>query len=147
MDPRNLSKGSKDQPSSGNFVDGPPPEAPSESGLACTKDDAASAGTDELTHVQKRAAVLMALGTSNAEIARIVGKEPHTISRWKRDEAFMQLVEAAGEAADQKFQADRQQFMARLGELKLETLPVLRDLLRDEDPGMRLKAAEAIGKM
>lgn len=101
----------------------------------------------ELTEVQRRAAILMALGMSNAEIARHVGREPHTIGRWKQLEAFKRLVKAAGDAADLKVQAERMQFMAQLSELKLETLPVWRELLRDDDPGIRLKAAEAIGKL
>ena len=101
----------------------------------------------ELTEVQKRAAVLVALGLLNKEVARSVNKEPHTIARWKQHPGFASLVKAAGDAYDFKSQADRMQFLTQLTELKLETLPVLRDLLHDEDPLIRLKAAEAIAKM
>src|SRR5690349_21705026 len=102
---------------------------------------------DALDEVKKRAAVLIAKGLKNKKVAEFVGRDEHTIARWKHEPAFHAAVEAAGDAIDAEMHAEMSQFVSDVRELKGEALSTLRELLHEQDPAMRLKAAEAILKV
>ena len=102
---------------------------------------------DELNEAKKRAAVLIAQGLKNREVGQLVGRDEHTIGRWKQEPVFNAAVKAAGQAMDARLQADRSQFIADLNALKGDALSALRELLHEQDATIRLKAAEAILKV
>jgi transposase len=110
------------------------------------EDESESTG-DELKEAKKRAAVLLAQGLRNKEVGQLVGRDEHTIARWKQEPAFNAAVKAAGEAMDARVQADRSQFISDLNKLKGDALSALRELLHEQDATIRLKAAEAILKV
>lgn len=101
----------------------------------------------ELTPIQQRAAVLLAQGLSAREVARRLDIDDHTISRWKRDPAFMAAIAAAGEAIDASIRAELAEFGADLRRAKGEALAALREILRAEDPADRLRAADILLKV
>ena len=96
----------------------------------------------ELTEAQKRAAVLLAQGLPATEVARRVQKDEHTIGRWKKEAAFSDAVQAAGEAMDQQARAEAAEFNAELRKVKREALRTLRNLLESKEAADRLRAVD-----
>ena len=90
---------------------------------------------DSLTPAQRRAALLLALGVPQTEIARDVDKSQQMICHWKKLPAFRALVN--------KFVLNREQkTMESVANIREIALRELSKLIEDPDPKIRLRAVE-----
>jgi negative regulator of replication initiation len=96
----------------------------------------------ELNEAQKRAAVLLAQGLPATEVGRRVQRDEHTIGRWRKEPAFADAVQAAGQALDEQARAEAAEFNAELRKVKREAVKTLRDLLNSKDAADRLRAVD-----
>lgn len=96
--------------------------------------------TKQLTDQQHAAIELLITGVAGSEVARAVGVNPSTVSRWRRnDPQFIAALESArrevfGEARD------------RLASLAADAVGVLGDVVKDAGapPHLRVRASLAI---
>ena len=90
---------------------------------------------DSLTPAQRRAALLLALGVPQTEIAHDVDKSQQMICHWKKLPAFRALVN--------KFVLNREQkTMESVANIREIALRELSKLIEDPDPKIRLRAVE-----
>lgn len=93
-----------------------------------------------LTRRQILALPILATTPSRSQAARDAGISESTLYRWLQDEDFRdELRRLTAEAAERTRQ--------ELEDLTLQSVKVLRELMEDPDPMVRLRAARAVAAM
>ena len=96
--------------------------------------------SSHLTRRQILALPILATTPSRAQAARESGISESTLYRWLRDEHFHdELRRLTAEAAERTRQ--------ELEDLTFQSVRVLRELMEDSDPMVRLRAARAVAAM
>jgi len=96
-------------------------------------------GGYELSPKQEQAIVLLARGASIVDTAKIVKVSEQTIYNWKANESFMEDLK-------DETRAYLGESRTRLGSLALLAIETLADLLKSDNPSIRLKAVQEVFK-
>lgn len=92
----------------------------------------------DLTPVQIQSIILLAQGHKSYQVAKLVDVSPETISVWKRNTAFLGLIE---QYKLEMLESGREALRSNIG----DAVDVARNLMHNaKAEGVRLKAAELI---
>ncbi len=105
-----------------------------------------NAETRTISLAKERAALLLATGKRARDVALELGVTEQTICRWRKQEAFIDAVAAAGQGIDATIKAQIEGAKALTLECRSEALDVVRKHLYSENPAIALKAAELLLK-